>query len=211
MIFFDSLRKLKKELKTTDADMSFVKEWQKTYNKVRKQSAFLEREYTLAHMELEHLMSCLEEMEQQFVLDKERNNWEMYGKELETHPYQFHQEFLINETDEEFHLIYQTILELTKKETETKNERLLLQSEVENLMAITKEALEKEFPDFRELAYYYLGHSDEELSAMSHREKLFFVKNIYEDEFYHPMMQLLESSLGTKRAKQIMEVELWIL
>ena len=46
MFFDDSLKGLKKELKAAGADTAFVKSWQKSYDKVRKQSANLESQYT---------------------------------------------------------------------------------------------------------------------------------------------------------------------
>ena len=91
-----------------------------------------------------------------------------------------------------------------------KRERLILQSEVENLMAITKEALGKEWPEFRELAYFYLNHTDRELLELPHADKVCFVKKLYAEEFYNPMKQVVETALGTERARSVMEVELWI-
>ena len=45
MFFDDSLKRLKKELKAAGADMAFVKNWQKSYDKVRKQSIVIEKQY----------------------------------------------------------------------------------------------------------------------------------------------------------------------
>ena len=51
----DSLKGLKKELKNVGADMSFVKGWQKIYDKVKKGTKQIEMQYTQAKVELEHL------------------------------------------------------------------------------------------------------------------------------------------------------------
>ena len=36
------------------------------------------------------------------------------------------------------------------------------------------------------------------------------VEKIYRNEFYNPMKQVIEAALGEERAKQVMEVDLWI-
>ena len=89
-------------------------------------------------------------------------------------------------------------------------DKLILQSEVENLLAVTKEALEKEWPTFRAMAYFYIERTDKEIIEMPHAEKVSTVQRIYEDEFVKPMIQVLEHAFGETRAKKIMEVELWI-
>ena len=51
----DSLKGLKKELKTAGADMSFVKSWQKSYDKVKKNSGQIEFQYMQAKKELQQV------------------------------------------------------------------------------------------------------------------------------------------------------------
>ena len=133
-----------------------------------------------------------------------------FAKEFRKYQTAFNQEFLIGKEDKEFHLTYAAILSLCENGIKEKSERLILQSEVENLMAITKEALEKEWPEFREMAYFYLTHGDKELLELPNAEKVLFVRTLYKDEFYNPMKQIVENALGTQRAQQIMEVEIWI-
>jgi len=48
MFFDDSLKGLKKELKAADADLSFVKIWQKSYDKVKKQATIIGGQYAKA-------------------------------------------------------------------------------------------------------------------------------------------------------------------
>ena len=50
--FEDSLKAIKKELKVAGVDMSFIKTWQKTYDKVRKSYPQLEKEYHQAKSDL---------------------------------------------------------------------------------------------------------------------------------------------------------------
>lgn len=217
MFFDDSLKGLKKELKTAGADMSFVKEWQKSYDKVKKQSPVIEGQYIKAKTELKAVMDMLEEMEQLFISTKDetdlyvmKKNLSDYARDMKKYQNSFNYEFLIGKEDKDFHLTFATIILLCGKDISDKRDLLILQSEVENLMAIVKEALEKHWPEFQEMAYYYLGHTDREIFDLPHQDKVQVVKKMYENEFYNPMKQVIEASLGEERANKIMEVELWI-
>ena len=205
--FEDSLKDLKKELKTSGADVSFVKTWQKSYDKVRKQSAALKAEYTKAKMDLESVYQSLKTMEQKLIAGDSDLSSEVKG--LRQYKTSFNQEFLIGKEDKEFHLTFATILSLGEKEISAQKDMLILQSEIENLIAVTKEALEKAWPEFRAMAYFYIERTDRDIIDMPHTEKVSYVQRIYEDEFIKPMMQVLESALGDERAKFVMEVELW--
>lgn len=205
--FEDSLRDLKKELKTSGADVSFVKTWQKSYDKVRKQSAALKAEYTKAKMDLESVYQSLKTMEQKLIAGDSDLSSEVKG--LRQYKTSFNQEFLIGKGDKEFHLTFATILSLGERKISAQKDMLILQSEIENLLAVTKEALEKAWPEFRAMAYFYIERTDRDIIDMPHTEKVVYVQRIYEDEFIKPMMQVLESALGDERAKFVMEVELW--
>lgn len=215
MFFDDSLKGLKKELKTADADMSFIKGWQKNYDKVKKQYPVMESQYIKAKEDLEAVMVCLKGMEQLLILAKDaadfagmKGNLSNFVQKLKSYKNAFNCEFLIGKEDKEFHLTFSAILSLCENDVREKRERLILQSEVENLMAITKEALEKSWPDFRAMAYFYLERTDREIFDLPHTDKVAEVSRIYEVEFLAPMREVLTKCLGEERAKQIMEVEL---
>ena len=206
--FEDSLKGLKKELKSAGMDVSFVKEWQKSYDKVKKQSAVLKAQYTQAKADLEMVYQSLKQMEQKLIAGDLDLSVEVKG--LKQYKNSFNQEFLIGREDKEFHLTFATILSLGEKEISVQKDVLILQSEIENLLAVTKEALEKEWPEFRAMAYFYIERTDRDILDMPHVEKVTYVQNIYEDEFIKPMTQILQRAFGDERAKNIMEVELWI-
>lgn len=205
--FEDSLKDLKKELKAAGADVSFVKTWQKSYDKVRKQSAVLKAEYTKAKMDLDSVYQSLKTMEQKLIVGDSDLSSEVKG--LRHYKTSFNQEFLIGKEDKEFHLTFATILSLGERKISAQKDMLILQSEIENLLAVTKEALEKQWPEFRAMAYFYIERTDRDIIDMPHTEKVAYVQRIYGDEFIKPMMQMLESALGDERAKSVMEVELW--
>ena len=116
---------------------------------------------------------------------------------------------LIGKEDKEFHLTYQTILTLCSSGRKTQKEVLILQSEVENILAVTEEALQKDWPDFRAMAYFYLNRTDKEIFDLPHGDKVAEVNRIYEVEFLEPMRAVLSKSLGEERARQILEVDVW--
>lgn len=216
MFFDDSLKGVKKELKAAGVDISFVKNWQKTYDKVRKQRPALEGQYIQVKKELQMVYTTLKDMEKLFVSCEVGTDFadvqkKLGGfiKELKKYQKSFVLEFLIGKEDREFHLTYSAIIALGEKKIQEKSDTLIIQSEVENLMAITKEALDKEWPDFRAMTYFYLEYSDKELLELPHREKVEKVVRIYEREFYNPMLQIVENALGEERARKIMEDELW--
>lgn len=211
----DSLKGLKKELKTAGADMSFVKGWQKSYDKVKKSTGQIETQYTQAKKELEQVHTLLRKMEQSLIAMKGDFTNASYkailgecARELKKYQGHFNQEFLIGKEDKEFHLTYQTILNLAAKGCGAQKDVLILQSEVENIIAVTEEALEKTWPKFCAMAYFYLERTDREIFDLPHADKVAEVNRIYETEFLAPMQELLTKSFGEERAKQIMEVEL---
>lgn len=206
--FDDSLRDLKKELKAVGMDMPFVKDWQKSYDKVKKQSPVLQAQYTQAKSDLERVYEVLKDMEQQLIAGK--NDMSAEGKLLRQYKNSFNHEFLIGKEDSEFHLTFQSILTLCEKKLSSQKDMLILQSEVENLLAVTKEAMEKEWPAFRAMAFFYIDRTDKDIEDLPHSDKVERVQRIYEDEFKKPMFQVLVDAFGEERARNVMEVELWI-
>jgi hypothetical protein len=212
----DSLKGIKKELKNTGADMAFVKNWQKSFDKVKKDSGQIEAQYTQAKRELEQVYKVLRKMEGILIVMKtDMTNCSYKGilseciSNLKKYQGHFNQEFLIGKEDKEFHLTYQTILALCGKGFKEKKDVLIVQSEVENILAVTKEALEKEWPSYRAMAYFYLGRTDREISDLPHADKVSEVNRIYESEFLEPMRKVLVKSFGQEKGSKILEVDVW--
>mgnify|MGYP000787048453 CR=1 FL=1 len=102
----------------------------------------------------------------------------------------FDHEFLVSKEDQEFHSTYDTILRLGMKALNASDQKLLLQSEIENLLALLKENLEKEEPKIEALTFYYQLGSDQELAQLPPAEKLEKITYFYEHEFRQPILQL---------------------
>lgn len=212
----DSLKGLKKELKSAGADMSVVKGWQKSFEKVRKGCVQWQAQYVQAKQELEQVHAQLKEMEQVLISMKSdidnsglKNDIRDCVKALKKYQGHFNQEFLISKEDKEFHLTYQTLLNLGEKGFQEQKDVLILQSEVENILAVTEEALEKEWPSFRALAYFYIGRTDKEIFDLPHYDKVAEVNRIYDAEFLEPMRKVLTECFGEEKANYILEVDVW--
>lgn len=212
----DSLKGLKKELKNAGADMSFVKGWQKTFDKVKKGSIQIEVQYTQAKKELEQVHAILKKMEQTLISMKSSVDNSSYkgifsecSRELKKYQGHFNHEFLISKEDKEFHLTYATLLSLCAKGFKEQKDILILQSEVENILAMVEEALEKEWPHFRAMAYFYIDRTDKEIFDLPHADKVVEVNRIYEKEFLAPMRQILTGCLGEEKANYTLEVDVW--
>ncbi len=207
--FDDSLKDLKKELKDAGVDMGVVRDWQKYYDKVRKQAPLMEQQYQMVKTELKMVLSTLREMEQALIAGRDDAQLQEYAKELKKYQGHFNQEFLISKADSDFYSTYESVLKLCDKKLRGSSDTLILQSEIENLIALAAEALEKEWPDFRAMAFYYIERSDKELFNLPHSEKVEKVCRIYENEFIKPLRDAMSGRLSEKRINQIMEVELW--
>ena len=212
----DSLKRWKKEWKKAGVDMSFVKRWQKSFDKVKKGAALMETQYTKARQELQQVYSILKEMENTLISMKKEISNASYksalskcAKEMKKLQGNFTQEFLIGKEDKEFHLTYQTILGLCNKGFKEQQDVLILQSEVENILAVTEEALAKEWPAFRAMAYFYINKMDKDISNLPHVDKVAEVNRIYETEFLAPMRQVLTDCLGKEKAEYSLEVDVW--
>lgn len=213
--FDDSLKELKKEWKEAGVDMGYVREWQKLYDKVKKQAPQLETQYTQVKNDLKRVYTCLQDMEQLLISSKSdlrnsevRKSLVDMAKELKKCQNAFNHEFLISKEDKDFHSTYASILTLCGKNITEQKEALILQSEVENLLSLTKEALEKKWPSFCAMAYYYIDRTDKDIFDLPHSDKIEKVNRIYANEFYNPIQQVLLNHLNETRVKEILEVEL---
>lgn len=208
--FDDSLKRWKKELKDAGVNMTEVRQWQKSYDKVKTQSLVLEKQYTTAKEELETVLQLLLDMKQKLIgANRSRETMAHFSKELKKYQGHFRQEFLVSAEDAEFHSTYEGILRQCEKDMNEKQNVLILQSEIENLIAVTKEALERKWPDFRALAFFYIAGADSEIAQLTHADKMERVHKIYETEFLTPFSECLNGKIAKERIKKIMEEELW--
>ena len=232
-VFSDSLKIWKKDLKASGADMSVVKNWQKVFDRVKRETPQTQMQYIDIKKKLEFVYTLLRNTEMALIEYKRSSLPDRFLKRkllqfytgLKKYQGAFQHEFLISEEDTEFQLTYQILLEICEGEEfcfifedtdtlqieqEISTSLLIIQSEIENLMAITLEALEKESPQFRALTFYYFERDDTELVNLPHLDKIDMVNHIYEEEFLKPMRQIMTNCYGEEKANRILEVDVWI-
>jgi hypothetical protein len=194
----EEVRELKRQMQTAGCDMPVVKKWQKQLDWIRRQQSGIYGEYRAARENLVRVDTAVRRMEQllteQKLWTKERmREIAELRKELKKLSNSFHHEFLVSREDKDFHMTYNSILRLANEFDGTNDERILLLSEVENLLAPLAENLEKEQPNPAALTYFYLNHKDAELSNLPASGKLIRLSTVYEEEFLQPLLDEVES------------------
>ena len=192
-------KELKIAMQTAGADMVIVKEWLKTAEKTKKLHESVKDSYEKARASLLRITEIMECLEKLLISGKKPEDFagEFLGfiKELKRLRGNADHEFLISTQDREFHLTYDTILKLGPAFLEGKAEGLILQSEIENLISLAKEAIEKEKPDLIKLSYFYLNRSDKDISELPYGEKIAKVQRVFASEFLGAMTKILEKCI----------------
>lgn len=194
----DFAETVKTALAAADCDINAYRIWQKQYEKLRKKKKEEAvrynrcREKTLRVQEDARLMEHM--LTEEPVTDRRAFGQQI--RELRQMQGSFDHEFLVSREDREFHSTYDTILRLGLKALEEEDQRLLLQSEIENLLELLKENLEKEQPEMHPLAFFYLTGSDQELAELPQEEKLAHIRECFEKEFKEPLIRMLEEGIS---------------
>lgn len=194
----DFVENVKSALAAVDCDMGAFRSWQKMYDKLKKKKSEQEDRYRRCREQTKRVQEDAQLMEHMLTTAQSVDGKE-FGrllKDLRQMQNSFDHEFLVSKEDQEFHSTYDTILRLGTKALNAPDQKLLLQSEIENLLALLKENLEKEEPEIAALTFYYQFGSDQELAQLPPAEKLSKITYLYECEFRRPILQLLESGIS---------------
>lgn len=167
----DFVENVKSALAAVDCDMGAFRSWQKMYDKLKKKKSEQEDRYRRCREQTKRVQEDAQLMEHMLTTAQSVDGKE-FGrllKDLRQMQNSFDHEFLVSKEDQEFHSTYDTILRLGTKALNAPDQKLLLQSEIENLLALLKENLEKEEPEIAALTFYYQFGSDQELAQLRRR------------------------------------------
>ena len=93
-------------------------------------------------------------------------------------------------------LDYESTLNYMKKRVPayTAEDRLMMQSELENLKAVFDDAMEWVAPDFIALAYFLRHKGSEELAELENSGRNSYIERVYKEEFWNGTARLLEQA-----------------
>ena len=178
----------RKEMQEAGVDNSTVKSWIRVYERTKKLYIQVGSRYERNREDLCCVREHLLDMEQMLIGYKnfdseERRKFQLHMKELKKFQGTFQHEFLISKEDVDFHTTYDSVMKLGLKYVEVQQNGIILHSEVENLIALTNEALDRKTPDLFSLSFFYLTRSDRELRDLPFPDKMAKIQRIYENEF----------------------------
>lgn len=194
-----NLKALRKDLKAVGVNLEQVRLWEKQYEKIKRQYPQQKQHYEKTRQKLEDLEQTLQTMEQN-AIHGDTDKYKEMGKELKKYQGCFDHEFILNQKDTEFYLTFNSLLRLCA-DFGKKNgkDAVILHSEIENLIELVQEAMEKSRPNLYALSFFYLKRTDRELDELSHEDKVDKVERIYEKEFLEEMRSVLRKAIPMAR------------
>lgn len=199
-------KKYRIAMQTAGADMSLVDNWLKLYKKTRKNSAAVVKRYYSTKSQLSELFEQLKELEQLVIgyqtLDgQDKEKFTAIIRSCKAKKGALDDEFLISKADVDFHSTLESVIKLGNKYISSDANGVILQSEIENLIHLTDEGLKRQKPDLFALSYYYLDHSNADLSEMTFEEKIVEIHKIYDTEFLNEIT--VHTALCVRQAEAI--------
>lgn len=201
----EEVKRLKIAFQTAGADMNAAKSWIKLYERTRKEALTCMGRYYTCKENLERLIKGLEELEQMIrgynTLDKqEQDRFSSILKDFKKMQGSFNDEFLISKEDKDFHTTLESVIKLGPDYVNKHKEGVILQSEIENLLALAKEGVERDRPELFALSYFYLEHSNADLAEMNFAQKVEKVMRIYNNQFIEPIHGVLVQCMNQAQA-----------
>ena len=198
----EDTKKYKTALLLAGADPKIVKSWMKTYDKTKRNSIAVAGHYYSLREDLNRILNELEEMEQMIIDDSinssmGKNRFTELIKDFKRFAGKADNEFLISKADKDFHTTLDSIVDLGSKYIADGANKLILQSEVENMISITKEGLDRDKPDMFALTYYYLKRSDKDLAELTFSDKVIEINRVFREEFVEDIMEQMLLAVKT--------------
>lgn len=198
-------KKFREAMSAAGADMGLVKSWLKVFSKTRKNAFNTATRYYSVKEKLESLLQKLENLEQILIngtgsRQSEKTTVALYVKEFKKLQGSFNDEFIISKADKDFQTTLESVTKLANDYGSSGSNDLILQSEVENLIYLAKEGLDREKPDMFALAYFYLDHNNEDFADLPFPGKIAKVNKLFQDEFIEQIKPTLVSCVKMAEA-----------
>lgn len=206
--FEDQGKRLKTAMQSLDADMFIVRVWLKQYEKIKKQMGQVGSNFLSVREDLEQVESNLSQLEKMIigypVFDhSSQREFQNLLKDMNRIKGNLNHEFLISSEDYDFWLSFSALQKLGPEYASKHKEGIIVQSEIENLLAMTREALERPQPDLVKLTFFYMGRSDKELAELPFPDKVDKVERVFQNEFLSKFMTELVSCI--EKARELKE------
>lgn len=209
------LKRLTKGLKKAGADRNQVRSWLKDAKQLTKKKPKYAQEYVEALGAQRRVERSAKDLEKVLILAGEekldatqKTRWENAVADLVACNREWIHPFLVAEDDREYQMVYEAVLRMGITAQSEKKERVLLQSEVENLLAMTGEILEHKMPDITAYCYFCMKHENKELLDLSPAERRKKITSIFETEYITEIQTMINQVLsGEQRQEALALIE----
>lgn len=203
------MKELKKKIQLAGGDMTVVKTWQKQLDRITKLYPMTRNRYLSARQNLDCAAEAFSYIEEMLVNGTMwnrnlRKEFLQMRKEIKHYKDCMDHEFVVSREDREFHSTFDTILRLMDRYDGADTERVILKSEVENIISMTAEILERPMPGLIALSFFYVDHDDSELVDIPPNSRLQLIGDNVEAEFWTPM--IAECMKAQVSREQLLEI-----
>lgn len=192
-------KELRKAMQAAGADMSVVRSWLKTADKMKKIIPQAAGSYRAAYDALVQTGQLAGQLEKVFILIEpdllERKDFEHLIFRMKELSGTFDHELVVSREDGDFHLTYDTIIRLAGEYSGENAQRLILQSEVENLQSLIREILERERLADYEVGYFYCTRTDAGLTDIPPQDRIDKLHRVFQNEFLENMQHQMAACM----------------
>lgn len=187
-------KELKELLAQLGCEASVFKNFRNVYEKLEKKYPAVSGRMSEAMQAGLQVKQIAEEIECYFTMGNAVDLNER-AKELKKLQGNYIHEFLVSSQDNDFVSTYSTVISKLPEVLKNPGSRLMVQSEIENLIAMIREKLEQPKPNMYAYTYFLLDHKDSELFEMHAEMRCEYVEKIYLDEVVNPVLKATEAAV----------------
>lgn len=206
MFGLDSKEKeLKELLARLGCEASVFRNFKNGYEKMDKRYAQTASHYQSCLAATVEIRKLAERLEQHFI-GQDRMDLSETARELKKMQGTYAHEFIISSQDKEFSSTYDTLIRKLPLVDKGKENALMMQSEVENLLQILQENLNRKKPDLYALSFFLADHKISELYDLSAERKRELVHQKMVNELIMPLQNALKHTTQSPEYKQIQQL-----